>query len=596
MPTGAVLALPKWRDGYDFFVIVAPVQRPSRRVFVAAGAAKLRAWTAWTLLLSLLLGGALPMPAAAAELVLQGGWRLAEAGEQVRSVGRSDPRLQRFEPTRLKAFGGGEAGSWVLLWPAQAPWPPAPWVLVVTAPGLQTVSFYPPGSAPPRRAQLMRSDLQTWPGHGRLAFPVDTAPADGEPLRLHVDARGVIPATMTFSVRPVAEHLRNDARWLALASACLAIMAAMAVVALFFALRLRDATFLYYAVYVLAYALILALQTGYVFDPLGWHAVAGSVRISGRIATVFTVVFAILFMDRFADLRGHAPTGRRWLLGYAGAITAITAVTLSPIPGVDRLGQVLINPLLILGGPALLYVSALAAWRGSRYAAFFLVGWTPLLAVTVLGSLQLYGVAAQWTWSDGAALAAGAFEALVLSLGLADRSLALRRDRDQARRLADIDPLTGLYNRRAWSERLSQLEAAMRRQTLPLSMLFLDLDHFKQLNDRLGHEAGDAALLALARVMREELRAQDKIGRYGGEEFVIALPGADRAHATQVAERIGSRLRDRAAIDPTGATPTVSIGGATLRRGEDLPALLKRADAAMYTAKAAGRDRMAWAE
>lgn len=553
----------------------------------------MRVWTG--LLFVLVLLGGVSMSAAAAELALDGGWRPAEVGVSIGAIGVDDPRLQRFDPTRLKTFATGAAGSWVLLWPTDGHWPAAPWVLEVKGPGLQTVEFDPPGAAPPRRAQLVRSETQVWPGHGRLAFPIDTAPAAGEPLRLHVDARGVIPAAVTFAVRPVVDYLRADARWLAFASACLTVMAAMAMMALLFALRLRDVTFAYYAVFVFAYAVILALQTGYVFDPLGWHAIAGSVRTWGRIATALTVVFAILFMDRFADLRRHVANGRRWLLGYGGVVAALSAIALSPIPGVDTLGQLLINPLLILGGPVLLYVSTLAAWRGSRYAAFFLCGWAPLLVVTVLESLQLYGVAAQWTWSADAALGAGAFEALVLSLGLADRSLALRRDRDHARLLADIDPLTGLYNRRAWSERLLQLDATMRRQRLPLSVLFLDLDRFKALNDRLGHEAGDAALRTLADVMREELRDQDQIGRYGGEEFVIALPGADRTHALQAAERIGQRLRDRAAADPDGATPTVSIGVATLRTDEDMPALLKRADEAMYAAKAAGRDRVAQA-
>lgn len=546
------------------------------------------------LLLAMLVGW--PYPSPAAGFALEGGWRPAVAGEQADAVGRDDPRLQAFDPARLQAFAAGERGSWILLWPVRRDWPPAPWVLEVTTPGMQTVIFHPPGMQPVRSARLAYPGAQTWPGHGRLAFPVAVAPALGEPLRLRVEARGVIAAPMTFAVRPVVESLRADARWLAFASACLTVMAAMALVALFFALRLRDATFLYYAVFVLAYALILALQTGYAFDPLGWHAIADSMRTWGRVATVLSIVFAILFLDRFTDLRRHAPRGRRLLLAYAGTVAALGVIGLLPIHGVGVLGRTLINPLLILGGPLLLSVSIWAAWHGSRYAGFFLLGWVPLLAVTVLGSLQLYGLAAQWTWADDAALAAGAFEALVLSLGLADRSLALRVDRDRARRLADIDSLTGLYNRRAWSEQLAAMDESARRQGLPLSVLFLDLDHFKALNDRLGHEAGDAALHALAGVMRAELREQDLVGRHGGEEFVIALPGADAAHALQAAERIRQRLQHRATVDPDGATTTVSIGVATLQAGEDMAALLNRADAAMYAAKAAGRNRVMQAD
>lgn len=540
-----------------------------------------------------LLGGLSPLAGAAGGIALDGAWRPAAAGEVAAAVATTDARLQRFDPAQLHAFPPGEHGCWVLLRPASGQWPPAPWVLEVKSPGLQQVTLTMQGEQEPRSARLMQVSAGAWPAHGQLAFPLASMPAAGAPLRLLVDARGVIPSAMSFAVVAVADHLRGDADWLAFASACLAIMAAMAVMAAFFALRLRDPTFAYYAVFVLAYALILALQAGYAFDPLDWQALAAAPRAWGRIATALTVVFAILFLDRFADLRRHARIARTPLLGYACAIAALATASVLPLPGVDALARMLVNPLLIVGGPLLLGASVLAACRGSRHAVFFLLGWTPLLAVTVLGSLQLYGVAPRWTWSDDAALGAGAFEALVLSLGLADRSLALRRDRDLARRLANIDPLTGLYNRRAWSERLLALEEAMRRRGQPLSVMFLDLDRFKALNDRFGHGAGDAALRTFASTMREELREQDKIGRYGGEEFVIALPGADGAHSVQVAERIRGRLQQRARQDPHGANPTVSIGVATMRVDEDMANLLRRADEAMYAAKAAGRNRIA---
>lgn len=532
-----------------------------------------------------------PLCSIAAPTALSGAWRPAETGEAAASVRAEDPALKAFDPARLTAFDGGTNGSWVLLKPALGHWPPAPLVLEVTTPGLQTLDLYRPRAAA-ERANMMRPADGAWPCHGCIAFPIDPAPADGEPLRLHVDATGVIASAMTFSVRSVAEYQRRDAARLAIASACLATMLAMALIALFFGLRLRDVAFAYYAVFVLGYALIMELQSGYVVDPLGWSALAESPRVWGRLATAASIVAAVLFLDRFAHLARHAPRCRRVLLGYAAAVAALTALGIAPLESAHAIGRMLINPLLIIGGPLLFGTAIAAAWHGSRYAYFFLAGWTPLLAVTVLGSLQLYGIADSWTWSDDAALGAGALEALVLSLGLADRSLALRRDRDHARRLADIDVLTGLYNRRGWTDRVLALDEELRRDGASYSVLFLDLDRFKELNDRLGHEAGDAALRALATVMREELREQDIIGRFGGEEFVVALPGADRLHAARVAERIRARLQALAAADPADAMRTVSIGAATLHDGETTTALLKRADAAMYAAKAAGRNRV----
>jgi diguanylate cyclase (GGDEF)-like protein len=547
-------------------------------------------------LIGLVLALVIPLDGIAATMpALAGAWRAASAGEPAASVARADPALTAFDPARLRGFPDQGHGTWVLLWPAGGQWPEAPFMLEASSPGLQTLTLYASPAAPPVPAKLMERNEATWPCHGCLAFRIDAAPPGAEPLRLRVDAAGVIPSSMAFSLQTVADYQRRDAARLAIASACLSTMAAMAVIALFFGLRLRDIAFVWYALFVLGYALILALQSGFVADPLGWRALAEAPRIWGRLATAISIVSAVLFLDRFAHLARHAPRGRRLLLGYAGAIAGLAALGLAPVESANALARSLVNPLLILGGPLLIGVAIAAAWHGSRYARFFLAGWLPLLAVTVLGSLQLYGIADGWTWSDEAALGAGALEALILSLGLADRSLALRRDRDNARRLADIDALTGLYNRRGWTDRVLAIDEALHDERQTLSVLFLDLDRFKELNDRLGHEAGDTALRVLANVMREELREQDLIGRYGGEEFVVALPGADRAHAARVAERIRQRLQDLASADPAAAMRTVSIGVATLTAGESTTSLLKRADTAMYQAKAAGRNRVVYA-
>ena len=548
------------------------------------------------LLALLFCSGCFAEPVSAAGLALDGAWRSAAAGEQAHEVGRDDAGLVPLDPAIYTQVKGAGETSWVLLWPREGLWPQTPFVLDVLNSGLQTLTVYPPDGSAPQQSTLMSRQSRLWPSHVRLAFPILDAPVQGQPLRVYVDSRGVMPAAMMFTVQDVNDHLRSDARWLALASASLAVMLAMALIALFFSVRLRDMTFFHYAIYILAYVLILALQTGYVFEPLGWDAVFGSVQTWGRVAVSTAVVFSVLFLDSFSDLRRYAPHGRRVLLGYAIVVTLVSLVSLALSAGGLHLARAAINPLLILGGPLVLGVSLLAAWRGSRYARFFLLGWTPLLSVTVVGSLQHFGIATSWTWVPAAMLSAGVFESLVLSLALADRSLALRRDRDQARRLADIDPLTGLFNRRAWSERLLRIEESMRLQRRPLSILFLDLDHFKALNDRFGHAAGDVALRELAVLMREELGNAAPIGRYGGEEFVVALAGADNAQATAAAQRIRQRLRDRSLKDPEAANPTVSIGVATRELDEELSVLLRRADEAMYRAKAAGRDRVVSAQ
>lgn len=541
----------------------------------------------WLLALLVVLAGVASGGALASGLALDGQW------------GRIDPQQAReqapghaFRPDRLQAFPAEAGGNWIALAPARGGWPDGDWVLEVRSPGLQRVSLIPPGLRAAQVVQFGHRAPGDWPAHDRLVFPIQSMPPRGEPLKLHIDAEGVIASPMTFSVLPVADYLRADAHWLAYASACLAVMAAMALMALVFALELADATFAWYAAFVIAYGLILAIQVGYVYDPLGWDWIAEAPRLWGRFATAASVVAAILFLDRFANLRRHTPRMRRLVLGYACVTAGLSVLGL--VPELQDIARLLINPLLILGGPLIVAAALLAACRGSRYAVFYLVGWVPLLAVTVLGSLQLYGLFADWTWGGDAALGAGAFDALVLSLGLADRSLALRRDRDRARRLADIDPVTGLWNRRAWSERFVLLEESARRIRRPLSLLFMDLDHFKALNDEHGHEAGDTALRLVADLMRKVLRNYEQIGRYGGEEFVVALPGADAGQAMLIAERIREQLQELSTT--MEKVPTVSIGVATLKPGEGTQALIQRADVAMYAAKAAGRNRVVQAD
>jgi diguanylate cyclase (GGDEF)-like protein len=168
---------------------------------------------------------------------------------------------------------------------------------------------------------------------------------------------------------------------------------------------------------------------------------------------------------------------------------------------------------------------------------------------------------------------------------------------------ASTDGKTGLLTAAAWQEKAGRAVLRSERGEQPTSVLVLDLDHFKLVNDRFGHLVGDQVLAAVAASVRDEVRDEDLVGRFGGEEFVVLLQGAEgedpRSGARAVAERIRERI---AALRVAVAGPhetvvveglTVSIGGATAPRdGNDLAALLEIADAAMYEAKRAGRNRV----
>ena len=178
----------------------------------------------------------------------------------------------------------------------------------------------------------------------------------------------------------------------------------------------------------------------------------------------------------------------------------------------------------------------------------------------------------------------GKFGALV---GLAIASAAARAE---LTRLAETDPLTGLANRRAFEARLEAEIRHARTTGAPLSVVVLDLDHFKEVNDRHGHEEGDRTLRTLAARMRSSTRASDVIARIGGEEFAWLLPGT----AVEGARALADRLRRIIAAEPFGVagTRTISGGVAELGPGGDGAELLRAADARLYAAKSSGRDRV----
>jgi two-component system, cell cycle response regulator len=170
----------------------------------------------------------------------------------------------------------------------------------------------------------------------------------------------------------------------------------------------------------------------------------------------------------------------------------------------------------------------------------------------------------------------------------------------QYRRLETMlheDPLTGLFNRRYVLTRLAGLISGARRHGRPLSVAMIDIDHFKRVNDAHGHEAGDAALVNTTIAMRDRMRAEDELGRLGGEEFLALLPDAGAHAAGIVAESLRSSVESaHTRSDGLDLAVTVSVGWATWDGEEDADALVKRADQALFAAKRAGRNAVRGAE
>ena len=165
-----------------------------------------------------------------------------------------------------------------------------------------------------------------------------------------------------------------------------------------------------------------------------------------------------------------------------------------------------------------------------------------------------------------------------------------KRLKNELEYAASRDPLTGLWNRRHFLNLLDKARQQKRRNDVNYSLLILDTDHFKNINDQFGHDKGDEVLVLLARTLENRVRETDSVCRWGGEEFIILLPQTEIANAAHLAEC----LRESVTEIQIPALPrmTVSIGVAQHQHGEPTESLLKRADAALYQAKASGRNKV----
>ncbi len=169
----------------------------------------------------------------------------------------------------------------------------------------------------------------------------------------------------------------------------------------------------------------------------------------------------------------------------------------------------------------------------------------------------------------------------------------MQAELDSASKLVRHDQLTGVLNRRGLEEAYEKESSRARRRRTPLCVGLLDIDNFKKLNDSLGHDAGDAALIHLATVIRDTMRPQDTCARFGGEEFIILLPDTSLEDAQKALTRLQRELTKRFFLhNNEKQLITFSAGVTALSEDDTQASIMKRADEAMYTAKKSGKNRV----
>jgi diguanylate cyclase (GGDEF)-like protein len=381
-------------------------------------------------------------------------------------------------------------------------------------------------------------------------------------------------------------------------AAAFATLMAMTITALLIWFVLPERLFLLYGSLFSLQALYIAYLAGPGFD---WPVLSLAVSLQENAWNVTAAVSgwaACLFVREIADLRRDSPRAYAALGWMAWAFLALAASN-AIVPWIGGALLADIGNLMFLGAAVFTVTVAFLAWRrGNRAAGWFLLAWLLLEIMTIATAIS-------FLLSDDlerlvyVGLPASMVAAAILvALGVADRLREQRVALGEAERRAQLDSLTGVLNRRSLLERLDAACQRAQARGLPISLLFIDLDHFKAINDSHGHLAGDACLRAVIAPIQSELRQSDVIGRYGGEEFVVILSSADAAAAQAIADRIRLRvaeLRVEGYGEPIRLTCSIGIA-ASDAHGVWGEALVAHADSAVYAAKRAGRNQVFTAE
>lgn len=424
-----------------------------------------------------------------------------------------------------------------------------------------------------------------------LAFP-HTTPAGGHTdlyMRLSFDKAD----SLTLNLRLTRADLFHDASRAEnlVYGGFYGIMSAMLLIAVVFSLILRQSVYLYYAAFLAASMVMWALLNGFAYQYLWptsvyWH------NEGFHIVYLVVAITALQFSRRFLKTDQYFPRADRalrvaqWIM--AGGIALRLAGVYVPVLGLSFTALMLLIVLPVLG---------LMAWRrGMRYARWYCAAW--LFYGIGLGFSVLSAGTSVLAWGMTPliyAQAGSVVEAGCLLMALGERLVGWDRARRHALEIANQDPLTGLGNRRALDQAFDRLEAEVGASGIPVFLAFIDLDHFKPINDRHGHDAGDAVLIHIADILRSASRPDDVCIRYGGEEFALLVQARHLDQAVEITERIRvefERSPTRCGDIELHHTLTAGISLAISPHGDmERSEAIRRADAALYEGKHRGRNR-----
>lgn len=471
------------------------------------------------------------------------------------------------------------------------------WVLDIDYPSLDRIDVYVVGDDGRLRQQALLGDAlpfdeRAMPTRSH-AVRLDLVPGARYELLLRVQttSTAIVPLVLIDEDRFYAREARVQVAQGLLAGIGLSLL----LYSLVHWIRQRERLFLDYALNVAGTTFFFVAYYG-----LGpQHLWPGSVWLTlnaAPLAVLLALAGTFNFMRHALDV--ELLSGWLWRAMVAGGWIAFAGAAAFALGFIDYRGAHALGTVL---GPLPMLLGVPAAWlrlrQGDRTAAYMIVGWGGYgIAIVIMAGL-LRGYLPSNFWTQHAFQFGAMFEIVMWQFVLALRAesfrlvaVRARGERDAYEALAQTDPLTGLYNRRGLmtqvSERLAAIHPGRR-----LALYFIDLDGFKSVNDLLGHEAGDALLLAVSQRLSVQLRSTDVIARLGGDEFVVvADPLADNADASRLGQKLLAGFDAPFDIEGRSLRVGLTIGYALAPGdGQSAEALLKCADAAMYQGKRRGK-------
>lgn len=389
---------------------------------------------------------------------------------------------------------------------------------------------------------------------------------------------------------------KSNLRYSMVLAAVYGVLLSMSIFNLFIFLSLRDRMYLLYVAYIFSMLLYLISLNGqhlFLFNLDPETALLWLWRYLGC-----AIFFAMVFIKAFLSTKESSPR-----LNHALSLTQVVGAVIFVFGHLGLNSQAHIAALI--GGVGItvtgLSAGVIRLLQGYRPALYFLLAWTALLIGALTLPLKEFAVIPQSVPSELGTNLGAAAEAVLLSFALADRIRILRKEKEsltvsqQQYLMASLtDGLTGLFNVRYLKDRLVDEAHCAQVEGRPFCLMMMDVDDFKHFNDAYGHQCGDEVLMKLARLLKFYARSKDAPCRYGGEEFLLALPDTNLAQTILVAERIRREFEnqkyDVGLEQHAGAT--ISIGAACLEPGDSLEDLIGKADANLYRAKKSGKNRV----